>query len=236
MNNEKKELNIYQRINEVKKCVSRIGKDTDVKAGAGSYKALSHDKVVYVLRVHLVANGIITIIKSIEETNSHSEWEETTKFGNNPLQTKRKFKHFCRVKVCMEYINADNPEDRFEAWSLGAGEDFGDKAPGKAISYATKYNYLKTFDIETGENDEFRLPEQEPTEQVETISDADWNKVCELAKSADFTKENGKWVDMQKALKVPKLRTMTKAQFESVKLYIDNVKAIEEDQPNTEAK
>jgi hypothetical protein len=34
--------------------------------------------------------------------------------------------------------------------------DNGDKAPGKAISYATKYALLKTFLLETGEDEESR--------------------------------------------------------------------------------
>ena len=34
--------------------------------------------------------------------------------------------------------------------------DNGDKAPGKALSYATKSAMLKVFSLETGENDESR--------------------------------------------------------------------------------
>ena len=39
--------------------------------------------------------------------------------------------------------------------------DNGDKAPGKALSYATKSAILKTLSLETGENDESRVPDQE---------------------------------------------------------------------------
>jgi len=43
----------------------------------------------------------------------------------------------------------------------GFADDIGDKGPGKALSYAMKYAHLKTFGIETGEDDEQRIPDDE---------------------------------------------------------------------------
>ena len=39
--------------------------------------------------------------------------------------------------------------------------DSGDKAPGKAITYATKISMLKVFSVETGDNEEARFAEQD---------------------------------------------------------------------------
>lgn len=40
--------------------------------------------------------------------------------------------------------------------------DAGDKAPGKAITYASKISHLKVFGIETGVNDESREEMRNP--------------------------------------------------------------------------
>ena len=58
------------------------------------------------------------------------------------------------------FLCADKPEDCHTISIEGHGEDYNDKAPGKAISYATKTGILKTFMIVTGENDEERLEER----------------------------------------------------------------------------
>jgi hypothetical protein len=56
------------------------------------------------------------------------------------------------------FINCDDPAHRVTLRIEAHALDQGDKAPGKAISYATKYAMLKLFSIETGEDDEQRIP------------------------------------------------------------------------------
>ena len=52
-------MNIYQRINEVRKEVEYVQKDASVSAGGGGYKAVTHDMVTAVLRKSLVKHGIV---------------------------------------------------------------------------------------------------------------------------------------------------------------------------------
>jgi len=52
------ELNIYQRINAVRKKVEYVQKDATVNGG-GSYRAVTHDMVTAVLRDALIENGIV---------------------------------------------------------------------------------------------------------------------------------------------------------------------------------
>ena len=51
-------LNIYQRLNEVRKEVKYVQKDAQV---ANQYKAVTHDQVTSVTREHLVAQGIMVV-------------------------------------------------------------------------------------------------------------------------------------------------------------------------------
>jgi hypothetical protein len=60
----------------------------------------------------------------------------------------------------VSFICADKPEDRHTVSIEAHGEDFNDKGPGKAISYAVKTAFLKTFQLATGEDDEARLEER----------------------------------------------------------------------------
>lgn len=47
-------MNIYQRINEVRKMIGYVQKDKAVSTGGGSYKAVTHDAVTGMVREALV--------------------------------------------------------------------------------------------------------------------------------------------------------------------------------------
>ena len=47
-------------------------------------------------------------------------------------------------------MNIDNPKEYIETISYGTGLDTGDKAAGKAMTYADKYALMKMYKISTG--------------------------------------------------------------------------------------
>ena len=57
--------NIYQRINAVMKVVEYVQKDATVSTGGGSYKAVSHDMVLAVLRKEMVSHGIVVRVEQL---------------------------------------------------------------------------------------------------------------------------------------------------------------------------
>ncbi len=59
-------------------------------------------------------------------------------------------------------MNAEDPADKFSMEIEAHALDHGDKAPGKALSYAKKYAVLKLLEIETGEEDEGRQEQHKP--------------------------------------------------------------------------
>lgn len=164
MEDDKQEIgmNIYQRINEVRKAITYIQKDKSVSAGpAGSYRAVTHDAVTGMIRQHLVEHGVI-IAPTLIESVFHPK-EEGAK------------QRLYSASYDVRFINMDAPDEcvtiRIEAHAL----DNGDKAPGKAISYATKYAILKLFNIETGEDEESRYQREEfdVTPHLDKIAAAD---------------------------------------------------------------
>lgn len=134
--------NIYQRINEVRKTIGYIQKDRSVSTGGGAYKAVTHDAVTGMVRQALIENGIV-IVPSVVESVFHPK---------EPEAKQRLFE----ATYDVHFVNADNPEEKVTVREVAHALDNGDKAPGKAMSYATKYAMLKVFTIETGEDDESR--------------------------------------------------------------------------------
>lgn len=143
--------NLMQRINEVRSAVSYIQKDKAVSTGGSSYKAVTHDLVTAVVRGHMITAGIVSYPVLVASKMNPPA------IGPDGVPAKQ-----ARYEATYDihFINADDPKDeiicRIEAHAM----DNADKAPGKALSYAKKYAVLKLFELETGEDEESRVPEE----------------------------------------------------------------------------
>jgi len=137
---EQKTLNIYQRINEVRKKVEYLRKEKDVDK---KYKVVTHDQVTAEIRQYLIEFGIV-IVPSLMSSTMH----------NDIIKFKHSTSSRYDAAYRFEFVNIDDPSDKAIATMESHAIDNGDKAPGKALSYAAKYVMLKMFNIETGENEE----------------------------------------------------------------------------------
>ena len=140
-------MNIYQRVNAVRKAISYIQKDKAVSTGGGSYKAVTHDAVTGLVRSALIEQGVV-IVPSLVSCEFHAK---------EPDAKQRLYE----ATYLVQFINADSPDEVISMQVNSHALDNGDKAPGKALSYATKYAILKLFSIETGEDDESRYQREE---------------------------------------------------------------------------
>ena len=142
---EPKPLNIYQRINAVMQEIDYIKKDKKITGGGANYSAVSHDQVTAMVRDSLVKHGIVIYPEQVR---------------SEVLVARDKSKDIAMMLYEGEYkihfVNMDDGSDRVTVQIVGHANDNGDKAPGKAVTYATKSAILKVFAIETGENDESR--------------------------------------------------------------------------------
>jgi hypothetical protein len=164
-------MNIYQRINEVRKQVDYLKKDKKVE----SYWAVTHDMVTAELRRYLIEYGIVIITRQVSG-KTYDSGKATSK--GTPIVRYEGLYEF-------DLVNMDEPEDRAIARVEGHAEDHGDKAPGKALSYAKKALMLKTFEIETGESDESRI-DSRPI----PITELDLITLRELCEAKGFYKED----------------------------------------------
>lgn len=145
------DLNIYQRINAVMKDVKYVQKDSSVSGMGGGYKAVSHDQVVSVVRASLVKHGLMVFPKQVS-----GQFLQMRDVNATPQPIKM---GLYSGEYDFVFVNIDKPEETFTSTVHAHANDNGDKAPGKALSYAAKSVYLKVFFLETGENDESRAPD-----------------------------------------------------------------------------
>jgi hypothetical protein len=152
-------MNLYQKINEVRKAINYIKKDKSVSTGSSSYKAVTHDQVTGMVRPAMIEHGIVCYpvlvsslmnpkeVKADMETAKQARYEATYDFV---------------------FVNADEPSETITIRIESHAMDNADKAPGKALSYAKKYAILKLFEIETGEDEESRYqPEGMSEDKIE---------------------------------------------------------------------
>jgi len=145
-------MNILQRINEVRKKVPFIQKDASVQG----YKAVTHDQVTSRVRDALIEDGVVIVPKEL--TSEFINTGATTKNGTPVMRFEATYN--------VVFYNCEDKDDFIEFPITAHAMDFGDKAPGKCVSYATKSAILKMFNIETGENDESRVEPERTRKDV----------------------------------------------------------------------
>lgn len=124
-------MNIYEKILAIMKDVQYLAKDDHVKFGQQDYKALSEEKVTATMRAELIKYSLAVF--PIAQT--------ATRNGN-----------ISHVDTKYSIVNVENPDEHIEVVSAGDGADTQDKGTGKAMTYAYKYMWLRTFAIPTGED------------------------------------------------------------------------------------
>ena len=178
-----KSMSALQRIHAVMEEVSYVKKDAKVSG----YKAVSHDQLVSVARHLFVKYRIIIRPNQISGVLDERELVPTLIDGNivNVASKMRMFKGVFDI----DFVNVDDEKDVCIVQGIhGHALDNGDKAPGKAITYATKSAVLKILWIETGENDESRADQglTITAMQVRNIE----KKVAQLPEEREPTEEN----------------------------------------------
>ena len=146
---EIKKLNIYEKLSLITDEIGVIEKKLNVQVSkTSSYKAVSEREVLdavkpiekkyrvysYPLKREIIDKD--TLVKESEYNGSITK--------TNTL--------FIRLEVAYRFINIDNPEEFLDITTYGDGLDTGDKAPGKAMTYADKYALMKCYKLSTGDD------------------------------------------------------------------------------------
>lgn len=164
-------LNLYQRLNNIRSKVAYIKKDKAVE----NYKAVTHDAVTAETRQWFIEFGVL-IMPSIVSESMVDTGARTSK-GNVIWRYEARY--------AIKFVNCDNPAESDTVEVSAHANDHGDKAPGKALSYATKSAILKVLMLETGESDEARVTiSAKPGDEIADDYLADM--LDEISKAADL--------------------------------------------------
>ncbi len=150
--------NIFRKMLTATNEIQTVAKNLNVQVGnSSSYKAVSERDILDAVKPIEFKNGIYSypLSRNIVETNI---LETESKYGVRKQL-------MIRLEVVYRFVNVDNPEEYIDITSYADGIDSGDKATGKAMTYADKYALMKAYKISTGED-----PDQSASEDLKAVN------------------------------------------------------------------
>lgn len=170
-------LNIYQRLLKITEELKTVEKNLNIKVNDNSsYKAVSERDVLDAVKPLEVKYGVYSYAFD-RQIIDYGNITSTRSYKGKEYETKQ---FYLRLEVTYRFVNVDKPDEYIDIKSYGDGIDTGDKATGKAMTYADKYALLKAYKISTGDD-----PDQEasePLKEVETKPVNATDKQLELIK------------------------------------------------------
>lgn len=142
---EIKKLNIYERMSLITNEIGVVEKNLKIDVTkTRSYKAVSERDVIDAIKPLEEKYRVYSYPVSRTVTDKDVLTKETDYGTTNSL--------FMRVETIYRFVNIDKPDEYIETIVYGDGIDTGDKAPGKAMTYADKYALMKAYKLSTGDD------------------------------------------------------------------------------------
>ena len=146
---EIKKLNLYEKLDLITNEIATVGKKLNVQVKKDiSYKAVSE-------------RDILDAVKPIEHKYRIYSYPYDRHVIDRDVLVKeneyngaitRTNSLYMRVETIYRFVNIDNVDEFIDIKAYGDGIDTGDKAPGKATTYADKYALMKAYKISTGDD------------------------------------------------------------------------------------
>lgn len=149
---ENKKMNIYEKMAAITAELRTVAKNLDVKAGGGSYKAVSERDILDTVKPLEEKYGVYSYPCDREILESATLESENTYNGKTTIKTT----FFTRIKTTYKFVNVEKPDETITTITFAEGIDPQDKGSGKAMTYSDKYALMKAYKISTGDD-----PDQE---------------------------------------------------------------------------
>ena len=203
-------MNIYEKLSAITNEISAVAKNLNVGYGKSQYKAVGEADVLAAVKpteekykVYSYPAG-----RRVIESNVLTSLD---KDGNEKRQL------FMRLEVVYRFVNMEKPEEYVDITTYGDGVDPGDKAPGKAMTYADKYALLKAYKIITGDDPDQKASETlKAVERKETVSSQLITDVQAVALESVLTAGNVNIPKLLEMYKVKTLRDLTQRQHAEI--------------------
>ena len=166
-------MNLFEKLLKISEEVGTVSKNITIAIGNGKYKAVGEVDVINAVKPLEVKYGVFSYPVKHEVIES----KELEKRNGGVDQ-------FVRVKVLFRFVDVHKPTDFIEVETIGDGVDSGDKASGKAQTYADKYALLKAYKIATGDDPDQEASQEYNKKVVKVFTDeeriAKINEISEL--------------------------------------------------------
>lgn len=179
-------LNIQQKIVEIKKSITGFNKDTK---GFG-FDYVSGSQILRAIKHKMDELGVILIPRIDYNTLHWEKHEYKTKKGEEKLD------FIVTMKMTYTWVNAEDPNDKIEIDWVCIGQQTDDiaKAVGTAMTYNERYFLLKFLGLPTDEDDADLKPPSETVrvnnkQQVRTLTDKQVNRLYAIASSLGYGRE-----------------------------------------------
>lgn len=208
MSEEKQELNLFQKIADVKANIDGFTKDTT----GYNYSYVSGSQVLHRIRSKMIEHNLLLV--------PYTEHEEIIETKN----AKGKTEHIVKLKLTYIWINADKPQEKLEVPFFAVGQqDDVSKAHGTALTYAERYFLMKFFNIPTDEDDADAKQKREQytkpdAKEIGTLKE-------EMLKFSELMQSVGKQVsvdDVQQKLGINDVQSLSNSQITVCVKKLDN--------------
>ena len=207
-------MNLFQKIADVKANIDGFTKDTK----GYQYTYVSGSQVLHKIRAKMVEHNLLFL-----PTIDNAEYKEIE------VMVKGKMKPNILVSVDLKYtwINADNPEERFEMPFYAVGhQDDASKALGTALTYSERYLLMKMFNIPTDEDDaDAKQKREQYAPSAPAASQAEiGNLKKEIIAFSKLMTDQGKNVKPEQVEQTLNITDYTKLNSEDVKEAVNKLK------------
>lgn len=181
-------LNVYQRMLKVEEELGVVAKNLTIPTTKEKgYKAVSERDVLDAVKPLEAKYGIYSYPFSREIIENETLESEKTYDGRVYKVTSK----FIRIETVYRFVNIDNGQF-VEIKSYGDGIDTGDKAVGKAMTYADKYALMKAYKISTGDDpDQEKSPDEGYDVKTKSEPKATTKQIAWIRKNIDPKEYDG---------------------------------------------
>lgn len=194
---EIKEMSLIEKMAAIRDELPVVSKNMEIQvSNTNKYKAVQERDVIDAVKP-LMAKYRVYSYPVDRDCDERGRIVATTKYGD-------KENFYFHYRNIMRFVNVDKTDEFIDVVSYSTGIDSGDKADGKAMTYADKYAFMKAFMISTGED-----PDQEASKDYKAMISKDkWNTLNKLytreevnAMKKELNITNGQEIPMEYAEK-----------------------------------
>ncbi|HGH5560887.1 TPA: ERF family protein [Staphylococcus pseudintermedius] len=211
------ELNLYQKIADVKANIDGFTKDTK----GYNYTYVSGSQVLHRIRSKMIEHNLLLVPKTSKENYKQIE---VTRFNKKANREVTVTEFIVEMKLEYAWINGDKPEEQLIVpfYSVGQQDDVS-KAHGTALTYAERYFLMKFFNIPTDEDDADAKQKREQYTKPDAKAIGTLKE--EMLKFSELMQSLGKQVsvdDVQRQLGINDIQSLNNSQISACIKKLDN--------------